>query len=119
MRLFPSTAELLSVKRRGSFSLGDIAYMDHTPLPFVLHDGKTYEDTGSKEVWSASAASWLDKRQCTVQLTVFADGKPRVRPTIIFRGQGKGISKREQDCWDPRVRVIFQEKARCDKVIMN
>lgn len=112
-------AKLLRVRRRGSFSLGDIANMDQTPLPFVLDDGKTYEGTGKKEVWTASAASGLDKRQCTVQLTVFADGKPRVRPTIIFRGQGKRIAKSEQESWDSRVRVMFQKKAWCDEVIMK
>ena len=54
--------------------------MDHTPLPFVLDDGKK----GSKEVWAQSGQSGLDKRQATVQLTVFADGVDRVRPTVIF-----------------------------------
>ena len=70
--------------------------MDQTPLPFVLDDGKTYNDKGEKEIWCATARSGLDKRQCTVQLTIFADGKPRVRPTIIFRGQGKRVSKTEK-----------------------
>ena len=112
-------AKLLRVRRRGNFQLGDIANMDQTPLPFVLDDGKRYDDARSKEVWSASAASALDKRQCTVQLTVFADGKQRVRPTIIFRGQGKRISKTERDDWDKRVCVMFQEKAWCGEAIMK
>ena len=93
--------------------------MDQTPLPFVLHDGKTYNDKGKKEIWCATAPSGLDKRQCTVQLTIFADGKPRVRPTIIFRGQGKRVSKTEKDAWDSRVCVMFQEKAWCDEAIMK
>ena len=112
-------AKLLRVRRRGNFQLGDIANMDQTPLPFVLDDGKRYDDARSKEVWSASAASALDKRQCTVQLTVFADGKQRVRPTIIFRGQGKRISKTERDDWDKRICVMFQEKAWCGEAIMK
>ena len=58
--------KLLRVRRRGNFQLGDIANMDQTPLPFVSDDGKTYDNAGSKEVWSASAASGLDKCQCTV-----------------------------------------------------
>ena len=33
-------------------------------------------------------ASGWDKRQATVQLTVFADGVARVRPLLIFRGLG-------------------------------
>ena len=90
--------------------------MDQTPLP---DDGKTYDIAGSKEVWSASAASGLDKRQCTGQLTVFADGKQRVRPTIIFQGQGKRISKTERDGWDKSVCSMFHEKTWCDKAIMK
>ena len=58
--------KLLRVRRRGNFQLGDIANMDQTPLPFVLDDGKTYDNAGSKDVWSASAASGLDKCQCIV-----------------------------------------------------
>lgn len=112
-------AKLLRVRRRGKFELSDIANMDQTPLPFVLDDGKTYNDKGEKEIWCATAASGLDKRQCTVQLTIFADGKPRVRPTIIFRGQGKRVSKTEKDAWDSRVCVMFQEKAWCDEAIMK
>ena len=40
---------------------------------------------GEKSVWIHGGASGLDKRQCTVQLTLFADGVPRVKPLIIFR----------------------------------
>ena len=112
-------AKLFRVRRRGKFELSDIANMDQTPLPFVLDDGKTYNDKGEKEIWCATAPSGLDKRQCTVQLTIFADGKPRVRPTIIFRGQGKRVSKTEKDAWDSRVCVMFQEKAWCDEAIMK
>ena len=42
-----------------------------------------------KEAWTQSGQSRLDKRQAiVVQLTVFADGVERVRPTVIFRGKG-------------------------------
>ena len=68
------------------------------PLPFCFTDGQTYADTGDKTVWVRGGASGLDKRQCTVQLTVFADGEPRVRPLLIFRGLGKRISLREKVC---------------------
>ena len=80
--------KLLHERRRGTFSLADIANMDQTPLPFVMDDGKTYNQTGSKEIWCASGSSGLEKRQCTVQLTIFADGVSRVRPLVIFRGKG-------------------------------
>ena len=58
--------------------------MGQTPLPFVIDDGRTYDTTGSKEVWSASAVSGLNKHQCTVQLTVFTDSKPRVIDQLLF-----------------------------------
>jgi len=84
-----------------------------------LDDGKSYDSTGAKEVWCSNASSGLDKRQCTVQLTIFADGVSRVRPTIIFRGQGKRISPNEKRSWDSRVNVMFQLKAWCDENVMK
>ena len=40
--------------------------------------------------------SGLDKRQSTVELTLFADGEPRVKPLLIFRGKGKCITLNEK-----------------------
>ena len=93
--------------------------MDQTPLPFVLDDGKSYDSTGAKEVWFSNASSGLDKRQCTVRLTIFLDGVWRVRPTIIFRRQGKRISPNEKRSWDSRVNVMFQPKAWCGENVMK
>ena len=45
--------------------------MDQTPLPFVLDDGKTYDKTCVDEVWCASGASGLDKRQCNCAINYF------------------------------------------------
>ena len=42
---------LLRERRRGAFILADTANMDQTPLPFVMDDGKTYNQTGLKEIW--------------------------------------------------------------------
>ena len=84
--------------------------MDQVPLPFVMDDGVTYEEKGAKEVWTQSGRSGLDKRQATVQLTVFAGAVPRVRPTIIFKGTGKRIPKTETAQYDERVRVMWQKK---------
>ena len=99
---------------RGTFQLGDIANMDQTPWPFVLDDGRAYDTIGAEEVWCSSGASGLDKRQCTVQLTVFGD-----RPTLIFRRKGKRIKPDERRSWDKRVNVYFQKNAWCDEVIMK
>ena len=65
--------------------------MDQTPLLFVLDDGKTYHKKGVKKIGAQSGQSGLDKRQAPVQLTVFADGVDRVRPTVIFWGKGLRI----------------------------
>ena len=73
-----------------------IANMDQTPLQFCFSDGPTYAGCGDKTVWVRGGASGLEKRQCTVQLTIFADGKPRLKPLLIFRGKGLRISLREK-----------------------
>ena len=74
--------------------------MYQTPLPFVLDDGKTYVKKSLKEVRTQSGQSGLDKRQATVQLTMFADGVDRVRPTVIFRGKGLQVSAKEKQSYD-------------------
>ena len=93
--------------------------MNQTPLSFVLDDNRTYDTVGAKEIWVRSGQSGLDKRQCTVQLTVFGDGVCRLRPTLIFWSKGLRISKEEKSNWDKRVKVFFQEKAWCDQTIMK
>ena len=79
---------MLRLRNTSNFKASDVANIDQTPLPFVLGDGKAYDKKGVREVWAESGQSDLDKRQATVQLTVFADGVDRIRPTIIFRGKG-------------------------------
>ena len=76
--------KLLRERIRGKFQLKDIANMDQTPLPFVLDDNRTYDTVGAKKIWVRSGQSGLDKRQCTVQLTVFGDGVCRLRPTFFL-----------------------------------
>ena len=70
---------------------------------------------GEKTVWHRGAASGLDKCQCTVQLTVFADGEARVPPLLIFRGKGLRISQAEKTKYNQRMRVQFQENVWCDE----
>ena len=111
--------KLLRERRRGTFSLVDIANMDQTPLPFVMDDGKTYNQTGSEEIWCASGSSGLEKRKCTAQLTIFADGVSRVRPFVIFQGKGLRIKTEEKRKWDKRVKVLFQKSAWCDEKMMK
>ena len=48
----------------------------------------------------------------TIQLTVFADEVPRVKPLIFFRGQGTGGTiLTERRGYDPRVIIKFNPKA--------
>ena len=84
------------VRKYGQYELKYIANVDQLALPFILDDGKTYTHTGGKVVWCRIGPSGQDKRQCSV-LTIFADGKPRARPLLIFRGKGLRISKAERD----------------------
>ena len=101
------------------FQLHQIANVDQTPLPFSFTQGPTYDTTNSSTVWVRGGSSGLDKRQCTAQLTIFADGKPRIKPFVIFRGKGKRISLRERLQYDKRVTVHFQTNAWCDEVAME
>ena len=103
----------------GQWTPRQVANMDQTPLPFSFCDGETYADTGEQSVWVRGGGSGLEKRQCTVQLTLFADGEPRVKPLIIFRGKGKRIPFTEQVKYDRRVVVRFQSNAWCDEDIMR
>ena len=43
----------------------------------------------AKTVRVCGGASGMEKRQCTVQLTIFVDGIPRVKQLLMFWGQGK------------------------------
>ena len=89
-----------------------------TPLPFDLSSGKTYADKGSKTVWCRSVGgSGLDKRQATVQLTIFGDGMPRAKPLVIFRGTGQRITQAQKQDYDHRVTVKFHPNAWCDETM--
>jgi len=47
-----------------------------------------------------------------VQLTVFADSIPHVKPLVFFRGQGIGEEVvKEKESYDPRIIVKFNAKA--------
>ena len=84
-----------------------------TGLSFITDD-KTYKTTNSKDVWCKSGQSGLDKQQCTMQLTVFADGIPRIRLLILFRGQRLHVKNIEKEQCDIRVTVQFQKNAWCE-----
>jgi len=97
----------------GRYRLSNICNMDQTPLPFEYLDGRTYNQQGDKTIWvQRSKQSGWDKRQATIQLTIFADGISRVKSLVFFRGQGIGASIQvEKQCYNPRVVVKFNTKA--------
>lgn len=120
---FTSALDVLQLKVNArvnldSFELATIANVDQTPLPFSFTKGEGYDVRGAKTVWHRGAGSSLEKRQCTVQVTIFADGEPRVKPLLIFRGKGLRISQAETRAYDSRVVVKFQPNPWCDEEIM-
>jgi len=61
----------------GRYRLQNICNMDQTPLPFKYLEGQTYSTIGEKTIWAQSSSQFgWDRRQGTIQLTVFADGMP-------------------------------------------
>ena len=112
-------SKLLRVHRHSVYQTKDIANMDQTPLPSLLDDRKTYVDKGSSEVWCVPGTSGLDMWQCSMLLTIFADGVPRVYPLVIFRVKGLRITRKEQEAWHRRVQVAFQPKAWCNESMMK
>jgi hypothetical protein len=105
----------------GRYLLSHILNMDQTPLPWEYLTGRTYEFKGSRTVWVRSRKSGWDKRQATIQLTIFADGVARVKPLIIFRGEEKTTRtqrKREAAQYDSRVVVKFNPKGYANTAII-
>ena len=70
----------------GPWKTSDIANMDQTPLEFCFNTkGATYSSKGEKTVWCHTTGSGQDKCQCTVQLTIFADGIASVKPLLFLK----------------------------------
>jgi hypothetical protein len=104
---------LQTVLAVGCFLLSNIVNTDQLPLPWEYLEGRTYGFKGAKTVWIAGKKSGWDKRQATIQLTVFADGISRVKPLIIFRGAASSSTaprQKEEKQYDSRVVVKFNPK---------
>ncbi|RYP24437.1 hypothetical protein DL765_000457 [Monosporascus sp. GIB2] len=90
--------------------------MDKTPLPFEYVDGYTYNLKGLRTVTAKSDRSRWDKRQATLILFIWADGRgrQRLKPIIIFRGvpgNRSQIPDEEKKQYATGVKVLFNEKA--------
>jgi len=104
----------------GRYMLDSICNMDETPLPFEYLDGQTYADKGSRTVQVKASNSGWDKRQATLVLAIFASGRSRVKPVIIFRGKetyterSRHYLRRRQEemaRYDSRVNIYWNENA--------
>ena len=84
--------------------------IDQVPLRFVIDQDKTYDITGTKQVWVSQPSTGLDKRQATLQLCIRAGREQNVKPAIIFRGKGN-VSPAEKAMYDKGVDVYFQKSA--------
>src|SRR5271155_854134 len=103
-----------SVPLVGRYKLSEIANMDQSPLPFELQKGRTYATKGSRTVALRAARNGWEKRQCTLQIIVFADGIARCKPLLMFHGKPTSKDRRriaEMKKYNPGVVVIFNEKA--------
>ena len=95
--------------------------LDQSPLPFVVNVRKTYDivEEGhghDHNTWISQPGSGLDKRQCSLQICIRAEGKqPPIG--IVFRGKGKRIRPDEKEAWHPDVHVFFQENAWVNTIV--
>ncbi len=98
--------------RSGPLNPARIMNMDEVPIPFEYLDGYTYEKKGSKSVAAKTDRSGWAKRQATLILYIFADGKCRVKPKIIFHGAvNSTIPDKEGWQYHPAVSVEFNPTA--------
>ena len=100
--------------KRGRFRPEQRYNADQIPLPFCVDLKKTFEEKGAKRVWVRQPGEGLDKRMCTVFLTIRGDGMQPV-PLLVFRGKGKRISKDELAAYPPGVVIVWQPKAWVDR----
>lgn len=90
--------------------------VDQVPLPFVVDDGITMDFVGAERVWVKQLGSGLDKRQCTLQLCIRAEGE-QPKPCLIFRGQPHKRTKDQKEeakGYDSDVYVLWQKSAWAD-----
>ena len=54
-----------------------------------------------------------------MQLMIFSNDKPTIKPLLILRGTGKQILFRERLKYDKQVAVQFQPNALCEEEVME
>jgi hypothetical protein len=96
----------------GRIKLSEICNMDQSPLPFEFLKGRTYAKKGEKTIQLKGGKSGHNKHICTLQIAVFADGVPRCKPLLMFKGIPKSKDYRhraEAQRYNPGVIVIFNK----------
>ena len=89
------------------FLPGRIMNMDETPIPFEYLDGHTYDIRGKKTTSGKSERSGWSKRQATLVLYIFADGKPKIKPKLIFHGKPDGLIFAKEGALYSVVRILL------------
>lgn len=92
--------------------------VDQVPLAFVVEQDRTYDFSGSKQVWVSQPGSCLDKRQATLQLCIRAEGRQTVKPALVFRGKGN-VSTHEIEKYDKDIDAYFQPCAWMKNTLKN
>jgi hypothetical protein len=100
----------------GRYKLLEIGNIDQTPIAFEFLAGCTYNYKGAKTVWVKEQRSGWDRRQATLQVCVFADGKRRCKPLLIFYSKPVGDSHRraEEKLYNEGICTAFNETAWAD-----
>ena len=103
----------------GRFAASNRYHMDQIPMPFVFSGKRTLHFKGAGGVpIRHPQGSGLEKRQCTLQLTIRAVGEQNIKPILIFRGTGTRIPNSERSLYPPNIRVLWQRRAWADRRIM-
>ena len=94
--------------------------MDQTPIAYEFLSGHCYDFKGAKTVWIKTHRSGWDYRQATLMLYVSADGIPRCKPLLIFKGKD-GVKnnsiRKEMTKYDKGVVVQWNSKAYFNSIV--
>lgn len=89
--------------------------VDSVPITFAYEGGTTWEEKGKERVWCKVPAKNDLKRMCTLHLLINPEGA--VHGTVIFRGTGEKIPKKEKKRYNGRVAILWQQNAWLDHAL--
>ena len=118
--LLPRMSAVQQCPKYGRFAARNRYHMDQIPMPFVFSSKRTLHFKGATDVPIRHPdGSGLEKRQCTLQLTIRAEGPQNIRPMLIFRGAGH-VGRAELQYYESlgSIQVAWQAKAWADRRIM-